>query len=308
MKIAKKHLVILLAVLSMGLSSCNSWVYDSTSGCDMGVYVHLYSKTPCATDTIYPTTITDYSVFVFDEQSRLAAIKRVKKESLDSDNKVQIPLLTPGLYSVIAWAGITPELVESQLKLGKTHKKDVFLKLKDAEAISLPKSLALYVGLSEPFLVGYGDDTDTYKETSVNLRELSNRIQVSIEDIPDAEKYQVSIESMNGTYSLLGEVIKDKSINYQPYLREVGDDSLTESFSLLKLVTGHNSVLTIKRDEEVLYQEDLLGTILLKNPMVNLKCDNDFSIRFKVRESCACVEIWVNDWLIHSYETEVGPW
>ena len=308
MKIENKHLLILLVALSMGFSSCDSWLFDSTSGCDMGVYIHLYSKTPCEVDTIYPTSITDYSIFLFDEQNRLAAIKRAKTESLGSDNKVQIPLLTPGLYSAVAWAGVPVEFIESQLRLGETHKKELFIKLKESEAISLQKSLALYVGQSEPFLVGYGDEIDTYKVASVNLRELSNRVQVSIEGIADAELYQVSIESMNGSYSLLGEVIKDKSINYLPYLREVTDDRLTESFTILKLVTGYQSVLTIKREEEVLYQEDLLGTLLLKNPMVNLKCDNDFIVKFKVRESCACVEIWVNDWLIHSYETEVGPW
>ena len=59
-------------------------------------------------------------------------------------------------------------------------------------------------------------------------------------------------------------------------------------------------------------QGDLLGTVLLKNDNVNLACDNDFNVKFVIKDKCLncgtyiCWAIYVNDWQIHSYETELG--
>jgi hypothetical protein len=62
-----------------------------------------------------------------------------------------------------------------------------------------------------------------------------------------------------------------------------------------------------KASGKELYRGDLLGTLLLKNPNVNLACDHDFVVRFTTEDKCDCgtytiMEIWVNNWLVHSYE------
>ncbi|MFC4677192.1 FimB/Mfa2 family fimbrial subunit, partial [Dysgonomonas termitidis] len=89
--------------------------------------------------------------------------------------------------------------------------------------------------------------------------------------------------------------------------------SLLEArLTILKLATGCNTSLVIRNraDNSELYRGDLLGTLLLKNPEVNLACDHDFTIRFTAKDQCRCgtymiTEIWVNNWLVHSYTTDL---
>ncbi len=122
----------------------------------------------------------------------------------------------------------------------------------------------------------------------------------------------VDIKIRNGHYSVNGEVILNSDVMNYPAEYTYIDSTLTAKFNTLKLETGHDDRLTIKgvgeAGGEVLYNEDLLGTLLLQNPNVNLRCDHDFIIRFKVKEhidTYVVTEVWVNDWLIHSYQTGV---
>jgi len=81
---------------------------------------------------------------------------------------------------------------------------------------------------------------------------------------------------------------------------------------MLKLETGQENTLVIKskEGETELFRGSLLGTLLLKNPEVNLACDHDFVIDFTAEDQCDCgeyiiLEIRVNNWLVHSYQTNV---
>lgn len=307
MKIGKKQIAALLLVLTVVITSCDTWLFDDRDGCELGVYVHLYSKTPCQTDTVYPKEVKQFTIYTFDERAKLASIKRVKTDGLSSNNRTLVPLLTPGMYSVIAWAGVTDDVfTESSLRLGETKKEELLLKLKESKSATLNPDVRVYNGMGEAFLVGTTGLNSYFVDTQVNLREISNRIKISVEGIKNPEDYAIEIESKNGAYAINGDIVFGESIHYQSFDRVIEEDAVSEHFTTLKLLTGYNSVLTIKKNEEVLYQEDLLGTLLLKNPLINLACDNDFVVKFKARESCQCVEIWVNNWLIHSYETELG--
>jgi hypothetical protein len=80
----------------------------------------------------------------------------------------------------------------------------------------------------------------------------------------------------------------------------------------MSLTTGFDNTLVVRHrgSGAELYRGDLLGTLLLKNPGVNLACDHDFTIRFTTADRCDCgtytvMEIWVNRWLVHSYETDL---
>ena len=306
MKIGKKRRAAFLLFLILVISSCDALVYDDRDGCEMGVYVHLYSKTPCQVAPIYPKDITQYAVFVFDERNKLAAVKKGDINELSSTHRVLVPLLSPGMYSTIAWAGITDDFIQSPLYLGETKKEDLLLQLQKSDSTLLSENLHLYHGAGESFLIGLSGAKSYFTETSVNLREYSNRIKVVVEGVTTPEEYFISIESNNGSYTINGGIKANQPINYSSFDRNVEEQAVSETFSTLKLLTGYNSILTIQRGNDILYQEDLLGTLLLKNPMINLACDNDFTVKFKVKESCACYEIWVNDWLIHSYDTELG--
>ena len=90
---------------------------------------------------------------------------------------------------------------------------------------------------------------------------------------------------------------------------------------MLALKTGYNNKLHIyytgnKEEGETVFNGDLIAMILLaaQNGAANLDCDNDFTIKVLIKDYCqecwdkdtffSCA-IYVNNWLIHSYQTEL---
>ena len=81
----------------------------------------------------------------------------------------------------------------------------------------------------------------------------------------------------------------------------------------MQLKTGYNNQITVrnKKSQDIIWQGDLIGSILIKNKNINLDCQNDFNVKFVIKDKCLgcgtyiCWAIYVNDWLVHSYEIEL---
>ena len=156
---------------------------------------------------------------------------------------------------------------------------------------------------------------ERYTETSVNLREYTNRIAVVIEKIPHPEDYKIEIASSNGTYQVNGRVAKADSTFYLGETKVVGDSTCRADFTTLKLESGHKNTLIVtnKAKGVEMFRTDLVGVILSSNyaENINLRCLNDFKVRL-VAHHCDCpentyqiVEVWINDWLVHTYSIGV---
>jgi hypothetical protein len=152
-----------------------------------------------------------------------------------------------------------------------------------------------------------------FEQVKVNIQEITNRLTVQIEGLPQNNDFEVVIESENSGMNLDGSVARSNLVKYvstTPVFDAAG--ILQANLTTLQLLSGYNTVLVIKNKTlgTELYRGDLLGTLLLKNPGVNLACDHDFTIRFTAADKCDCgsymiVEIWVNNWLVHSYDTDM---
>ena len=304
--------LLLITGIMMTGNGCDALIYEDMLDCPQGVYLKFYTKTPCDTDTIYPADISNLNVFVFDENDRFVADYTEENVTLSSGYEMLIPIYPHGKYSFVAWANVDNHYEMKNLQQGTTTKENLLLQLKQSAGMAVDlKGETLYAGTSDHVFLPDPESVlgAFYEHTSIRLTQYVNRIDVIVEGFAVPQDYKVEITMRNGDYAVNGDILLNGDAMQYPPEYSYGDSTLTAKFNTLKLETGYDDWLTLKgKEDEVLYHEDLLGTLLLQNPDVNLSCDHDFVIRFKVKENddtYVVTEVWVNDWLIHSYDTEI---
>ncbi len=321
MNLRSKILMTLFALGTILMSSCDSLIYEDMTDCPQGVYVKFYSMTPCAVDSAFIGNVPSLTVFAFDDRDLLAVVVVEQNVNLNSDFNVFFPV-SNGNYSFTAWAGIDGNFDVRSFTPGVTTKKDVMLALNATDAIAANlQNTRVWRGESPvvnlPNPAEYGT---VYKYTAVNLQEVTNRIKLIVEIDPLVEDVTpqdlaVAVSSANGVININGTMpIGSEILNYPILNTSYTDNSVTWDFTLMELVTGYNNRLNIvyaERDH-VVFNGDLIGSILLNTieNNVNLACENDFTVKFVLRDYCAeCAThfscgIFVNGWPVHSYEIE----
>lgn len=304
--------VLLLNILILAfLSGC---IKDDYEDCVQGVDIRFYSINQCSTDTLYPQQIADITLCVFDEHGLLVGYKKNSDIKFQRNYAERINLREGGLYTVVAWSGLNDALYDINIPQEMiSKKKDLLFRLKRTLGrVSSIIGTPVYYGESPAVYVPQANGVESvFRATAVNMQEVTNRLTIIVEGLDNAENYKVDIESDNGSMNIDGTIANDEVLDY--HSEQLARDNILEAqFTLLKLQTGitNTIVVTSKADGRELYRGNLLGTLLLKNPEVNLNCDHDFVIRFTTKDQCDCgtytiAEIWVNNWLVHSYETEL---
>jgi hypothetical protein len=301
----------LAAWAAIALWGCD--IRDEAGDCALSV-VSLYSQTPCDAAAEYPESIDAVNVLAFDGEGILYQSYESGSIKALRDYSLQVPL-PEGLYNIMAWSGLDGNVLDmSRLKAGTARAEDIIFSLRASDAgLSLPHGTRIYCGVSAPLIIT--DDSrrfDDFRNTAVNMLEITNRVNVVLDGLPDPADYEAVIETTatamcaDGTLAVGAET--------QRYIPEsyVRDLALTADFTLLKLDVAYDNMLVIrsKADGKELFRGSLLGTLLLKNPYVNPQCQNDFTIRFTADDICECgtymiTEIWVNSWLVHSYDANL---
>jgi hypothetical protein len=305
------HLLRKVATLALLFTGCG--IIEDMNDCPQGLDIAFYSQTPCDVQRSYPADISDLRIYVFDERGVLAATDAAPLVRLASDYTHTVEARN-GLYTVVAWAGVDAETFDmSEPVIGISTKDDILFNLRhtgghttsfNGHKVFYGESEAVY--LPDPAIYG-----SVFKEVGVNMDEVTNRIEVEVEGLPNPDDYEVVITSKTGAMCLGGGQITAPKMEYLPVVHPASN-VLTASFTIMGLKTGFDTDLVVchKASGAELYRGDLLGTLLLKNPNVNLACDHDFTIRFTTADKCDCgtysiTEIWVNNWLVHSYDTEL---
>lgn len=305
-----------LVVLWCGLSSCDKMIYDNNEDCPRGVYVNFYSQTECAEEASYPIEVGRLNVYAFDKDNILRSAKVFEDVRLSATNEWLIPLEQDGLYTLFAWANIDDHYNIGEVKVGETTKQDVLLRLKqDGKwGANIDGTTLWYATSPVVDLKSMEEGSDQYVRTRANLREYTNRVTVSVDSLPHPGDYEIKLASSNGSYRFDGGVAKADSTYYEGETKVVGDSTCRAFFTTLKLESGHENMLSVihKPTGREMFRTDLVGAILSSQyaQNVNLRCLNDFDVRL-VAHHCDCpddtyvvVQIWINGWLIHSYEIE----
>ncbi|MCC8035609.1 MAG: FimB/Mfa2 family fimbrial subunit [Rikenellaceae bacterium] len=291
---------------------------QNNDGCTeriQGLEVSFYSRSRCQTEARYPEAVESILLCIFDGDGILAYYRYLEDVILDESYSVTLDT-DPGLYTVVSWAGIDRECFETAApEEGTTTKEDILLSVIRADGTASDLVGAeVYFGQSNAVYVqaGVAGGEADYRDVSVNLLEVTNRLEISVDGLPTrAEDYEITIESDDGSMTFDGEIAPDEPLIYRAAM-SYGDGYVEGVFTLLKLETGHSYYIAVRNivSGTELYYGSLLGALLLKNPEVDLLCDHDFTIRFTAEDKCDCgtyaiTEIWVNNWLVHSYETDL---
>lgn len=308
----------LQSILSISIIFCLfvlSGCIKDDDECDYSqkLIVSLYSKSLCETDTVYPAGVKDIILCVFDKNDVLVTYVHKEGVILKKGYTEEVSVSGKGIHTVVVWSGINTQYFEiNQLQLGKTTKEDWLFRLKRSQHIAvLMEDVQVYTGESRAVYLD-GGTSGISEHTSVNLQEITNRLTISVEGLDrNKEEYEVYIESGNGSMKVSGSLADDETVRYNP-VTSSDNERINEKFYLLKLETGHNNTIVIRNkiSGKEPYRGSLLGTLLLKNPEVDLNCDHDFTIKFTAQDQCECgtytiKEIWVNNWLVHSYDAEM---
>jgi hypothetical protein len=314
MNVRGKIIGILLIVSgAFMLGGCEAVIFEDMLDCPQGVYIKFYSKTPCDADSLYPADIKNLHVYVFDANDKYVNVYTADDVTLSKDYEFLVPIYPHGKYSFVAWSGIDSHYTLQNPQAGVTTKDALLLQLKrTAEQTENMKGTTLYAGTSPYVFLPDPEEVQAafYEHTAIQMMEYTNRVEVIVEGFSQPQDYQVDIAMRNGDYAVKGNMLLQGDMLHYPAEYTYTENKLSAKFTLLKLETGYDDWLTIKTKDgkTMFYQQDFLGTLLLQNPNVNLSCNHDFVIRFKVEEdngSYFVVGIWVNNWLIHSYNTGV---
>lgn len=310
----KKFNNIYLYVLGVALAvstilSCDKLIYDNLEDCPRGVYINVFAQTECANAPTYPA-VKRLNVYAFDENDVFVGTQQIDNPALSADYEFLMPVDKPGSYSFVVWANINEQFSVQSPAAGTATKKELLLSLKEKNKMA--ENLTgnqLYVGATP--LVSVGFETDMFVHTQANIREITNRINVSVVDIENSENYVIELHSGNTDYSINGTIINKPAVEYPTQVLYPNPTTLTADFTTLKLEDGRNSMLVVKEKETgvEIFREDLIGVILLSpsEANINLRCLNDFNVKLKMRR-CDCPgdftagELWINDWLVHSYD------
>ncbi|WP_042371727.1 FimB/Mfa2 family fimbrial subunit [Bacteroides neonati] len=326
MNLKNKILITIMFALGTILWSCDSLINDKLEDCPQGVYVKFYSMTPCENDSSFIGEAASVWVFAFDENNKLAAAVSEANVTLSRDYELLVPV-SNGNYTFVAWAGINDNFVKQRFVIGEMTKKDVMITLNSSQGMAAVLSAANQLWQGESPMVHLPNPAEVgtlYKHTAINMKELTNRINVLIEfDKLTMKEYtpenlKVEISSANGTLNVDGSMPYNTPVLTYPSLKtEFTDHSGSWSFSMLDLVTGHHNNLKVtyqtKDKVETVFDGDLIAALLLKAVAggVNMNCENDFTIKFVIKDYC--VECWthfscmiyVNNWMVHSYDTDL---
>mgnify|MGYP002408781964 FL=1 len=325
----KIKLLMSLSILGVIFGGCDSLIYDNLEDCPQGVYVKFYSMTPCETDSTFIGNVSNLSVFAFDDKDKLVVTHNQHNVSLSRDFEVLMPV-SNGNYNFVTWAGVNDNFSVENFTPGTTTKQDVMmtLKMNDSKAVQLGdhkvwQGESRTIHLPDPAISGA-----LYKYTAVNLREVTNRIKLIVEFDRTTMKeklpkdLRVKVSSANSIMHIDGTTKRNaQQVEYPAQDVVITDDVGEWNYSLLDLVTGMNNNLKITLEEEgddsgeekLVFDGDLIASILLRavDKGVSLDCENDFEVKFLIKDYC--VECWthfscniyVNNWLVHSYSTDL---
>ena len=307
--------------------SCDTLIFDDLADCPQGVYVKFYSMTPCESDSTFLGNVSSLTLFAFDENDRLVTYTTEQNVTLSRDFNILVPV-SDGNYTFVAWTGVDENFTRGSFTNGTTTKKDVMLTLNSTAGVAANlNGKEVYQGESPVvFLPDPIEYASFYEYTAVNLQEVTNRVELIVEFDKatmkeyDLEELHVEVSSGNGVMRIDGTMPQNQNVLTYPSAAPIYDDNVaTWNYNMMDLRTGYDNKLHVyytgnEEEGETVFNGDLIAMILLaaQDGRVNLDCDNDFTIKVVIKDYC--VECWthfscsiyVNDWLVHSYSTELG--
>lgn len=174
---------------------------------------------------------------------------------------------------------------------------DFFLSLKrekDNQTINQPS--LLYHGIHDIVKIREGKENIVW----IDLKQITNHIQVIVHNLNDKKKHIIYIEDNNGKYDSFLQYADDEKITYLPTYSNPSNttSSLIADFTVMKLDKNREPRLKISDDTGVIrYDENLIGKLLQKKPYIDFDYNHDFTIEISFNDYIP-VSIKINGWEI----------
>lgn len=178
----------------------------------------------------------------------------------------------------------------------QTDIHDFFLSLKrekDNQTINQPS--LLYHGIHDIVKIREGKENIVW----IDLKQITNHIQVIVHNLNDKKKHIIYIEDNNGKYDSFLQYADDEKITYLPTYSNPSNttSSLIADFTVMKLDKNREPRLKISDDTGVIrYDENLIGKLLQK-PYIDFDYNHDFTIEISFNDYIP-VSIKINGWEI----------
>ena len=154
----------------------------------------------------------------------------------------------------------------------------------------------LYHGIHDIVKIREGKENIVW----IDLKQITNHIQVIVHNLNDKKKHIIYIEDNNGKYDSFLQYADDEKITYLPTYSNPSNttSSLIADFTVMKLDKNREPRLKISDDTGVIrYDENLIGKLLQKNPYIDFDYNHDFTIEISFNDYIP-VSIKINGWEI----------
>ena len=154
----------------------------------------------------------------------------------------------------------------------------------------------LYHGIHDIVKIREGKENIVW----IDLKQITNHIQVIVHNLNDKKKHIIYIEDNNGKYDSFLQYADDEKITYLPTYSNPSNttSSLIADFTVMKLDKNREPRLKISDDTGVIrYDENLIGKLLQKKPYIDFDYNHDFTIEISFNDYIP-VSIKINGWEI----------
>lgn len=299
-------------VMTIVTAGCSSWIYDDLSGCPQELVFHFYRQTPCETQPYYPANVRELRVFAFNENNVLTEQYTLSDQTLRGDYRFTTRFDHQGTFTFVAWGAENfSDYHIGELQTGVTTFDQLTLSLRQQSVGQGGKLSPLYFS-EQPVPLCRCNPTDmgTYSDTvSLNLQELTNRINLTVYGLDASHDYRIFIEDRNAVYDFTGQPVAGQpGIEYtSPQDRD--GSVLRCRFTTLKLAEQQGTRLVVY---DVTLSREVFSTLLVDDlimyrgafgePPYSHECDHDFNVVLFLQRgddstpTYMAVQAVVNDW------------
>lgn len=227
-KSIKAFISIAAVAIASALTSCDSMIYDDQGDCSVHYRLPITFTTNILDADAFASQVSNVTVYVFDDNGKLALVKKDSGDALKTPGYAMDIDLAPGKYSMLAWCD--GNAMASNPTSFTIHNSDSPTAITDLSA-TLPLSGnagSLYSDKDiVPLFHGYLENVelkDTYGTVTLpvlNLMKDTNILNIVVENIdgveiePDA--LSVSIEASNSEMIWNNDVVGNKEFKYNPW-------------------------------------------------------------------------------------------
>lgn len=245
----KQAIGLLLLTLTLTLHSC---IYQDETTCPIEVsFVYDYNMEFADG---FPSLVNDVTLFIFDIDGNFIGCKKDKGSHLDQNYRMTLDL-KPGVYRLVAWAGIEEEKtsysINNALVRDGSQLNDLTLEL-NTNGESYNKSLSnLWHGMIEEYLVNPNAPTTATIPLIYNVNRFKVLLQSATDNQLDKDTYSFSIQADNYKYNYDNSMRQCQMLRYEPStLKEavIENDASTRNGNI-RVVLGELSTLRLKEEK-----------------------------------------------------------